>query len=197
MSNKGEIDIRIIRTRKTIMNSFMELLRDKSFEAIRISDISTKAAINRATFYNHFTDKYHLLDEITNETLLGHMRKNLGEEEPFSPLVIQKIFLVLTNFHTDMADMCKKNYVEDLALYTNQILREEVKNTLLKSIQLKSPGEDPERLETLAAVLSWFVIGISYEWKRTKNISAEAYFKIFRQDYERIILEFDCTESQF
>ncbi len=58
------IDPRILRTRKLIMNGFHELLTEKNFQSITVSEITTRANINRATFYAHFADKYTLFDYV-------------------------------------------------------------------------------------------------------------------------------------
>lgn len=55
-------DPRVRRTRKLLMQSFMELLAEKSFDEIAIHEITERVEVNRATFYNHFQDKYQLLD---------------------------------------------------------------------------------------------------------------------------------------
>jgi AcrR family transcriptional regulator len=63
------IDLRVLKTRKLIRDSFIELINKKSFETITINDISTKAQINRSTFYLHYTDKYELLDKTVKEAI--------------------------------------------------------------------------------------------------------------------------------
>ena len=45
----------------------MQILENKSFEAITIGDIAKKAQINRGTFYLHFQDKFDLLDQIEQQ----------------------------------------------------------------------------------------------------------------------------------
>ena len=47
---------RVLRTRKLIMDSFIDLSGKKEFKDITIKDITTEAMINRATFYYHFED---------------------------------------------------------------------------------------------------------------------------------------------
>ena len=55
-------DPRVTRTRQLILDAFMELLHEKSFEVITIQDIADGATINRVTFYAHFQDKFALLE---------------------------------------------------------------------------------------------------------------------------------------
>ena len=97
------IDIRSKKTRQQIIEAFITLLHQKSLEKIKIADITNQAQINRATFYNYFTDKYHLLDMITKETLLAQIQEQILPDEPFSLELLKKIFLILADFHTDMA----------------------------------------------------------------------------------------------
>ena len=60
------VDPRIRRTRALLQNSLAELLRTKSFEKISVADIADAATLNRATFYDHYTDKYALLDGLVS-----------------------------------------------------------------------------------------------------------------------------------
>lgn len=50
-----------------IKESLLTLLTDKSVNKITINDICYKANIKRSTFYNHYRDKYHVLEEINAE----------------------------------------------------------------------------------------------------------------------------------
>ena len=59
MENK--IDLRIIKTKKNIYETFENLMKNHSFEEIKVSDICTLAMIIRYTFYAHYNDKYELL----------------------------------------------------------------------------------------------------------------------------------------
>ena len=56
-----------IRSRKMIRQAFLELLKEKSFEKITVTDIVKRADINRSTFYAHYPDVMGLLDEIQME----------------------------------------------------------------------------------------------------------------------------------
>ncbi len=55
-------DPRIRRTRKLLQGALGALMRTKSFDEISVQDITEAATVNRATFYDHYTDKYALLD---------------------------------------------------------------------------------------------------------------------------------------
>ncbi|GJM68954.1 hypothetical protein HMSSN036_11700 [Paenibacillus macerans] len=57
------MDRRIAKTRQAIMEAFVMLMGEKSFEKITIQEIADRANVNRGTVYLHFTDKYALLDQ--------------------------------------------------------------------------------------------------------------------------------------
>lgn len=56
-----------LRSKKWIRQAFMELLKEKDFEKITVTDIVNRADINRSTFYAHYKDVYALVEEIQNE----------------------------------------------------------------------------------------------------------------------------------
>lgn len=58
-----------VRSRRMIRQAFMELLREKPFEKITVTDIVNRADINRSTFYAHYPDVYGLVDEVLNEII--------------------------------------------------------------------------------------------------------------------------------
>lgn len=67
MSNK--LDPRIKRTLHVISDALISLMEEKGFDHITVRDITSRAEINRATFYLHYQDKYDLLDRIVDEMI--------------------------------------------------------------------------------------------------------------------------------
>lgn len=54
-------DLRIVRTRKLLSNTLLDMMEEESIEKISVIELCNRAMVNRATFYAHFEDKYHLL----------------------------------------------------------------------------------------------------------------------------------------
>lgn len=61
MKNKITPDRRIQRTRQLLLNSLIELILEKGYEAITVQNIIDRANVGRSTFYSHFQDKEDLL----------------------------------------------------------------------------------------------------------------------------------------
>lgn len=59
---KNKTDLRIIKTKKKLSQALIELLQEKNYENIKISDLCVRAGISRATFYNNFID----IDDVMN-----------------------------------------------------------------------------------------------------------------------------------
>lgn len=60
-------DRRVIRTKKAIRHALVSLIEDRGFDALSVKDITTRANINRGTFYLHYRDKFDLLDQTLKE----------------------------------------------------------------------------------------------------------------------------------
>ena len=61
MGEGSSIDRRIIRARNATRNVLVTLIKDEGFDALSVKDITTRAIINRGTFYLHFIDEFELL----------------------------------------------------------------------------------------------------------------------------------------
>ena len=62
-------DRRIRRTQKLLKDSLIGLMQEKEFKNISVKDITERADLNRGTFYLHYTDTYHLLQQMEDEVL--------------------------------------------------------------------------------------------------------------------------------
>lgn len=62
-------------TKRLIANSFKELMLQIPFEKITIKMITDHASVIRPTFYNHFHDKYELVEWIVNDEIIDPARE--------------------------------------------------------------------------------------------------------------------------
>lgn len=58
-----------IRSRRLIREAYTQLLKEKDLQKITVTDIVTRADINRATFYAHYPDVRGVTEEIENEII--------------------------------------------------------------------------------------------------------------------------------
>lgn len=69
MYKAKKIDVRVKRTYRQLIESFLKLLNEKNFDDISISEICDKADVHRATFYKHFNDKTEFLNFCVQQLL--------------------------------------------------------------------------------------------------------------------------------
>lgn len=56
------------RSRRLLKEAFMELLAEKPYESITVSDVARKADLNRGTFYAHFDNVDDLMRSVMADT---------------------------------------------------------------------------------------------------------------------------------
>ena len=62
-------DRRVIKTKKNLKATLIEMMGEISFEQISITELCKRAEIRRITFYAHYSDKYALADDIFSDML--------------------------------------------------------------------------------------------------------------------------------
>lgn len=61
MSQKNKLDPRVQRSRQWMQTALLELINEKEYEKISITDITDRAGLSRPTFYLHYSSKDELL----------------------------------------------------------------------------------------------------------------------------------------
>lgn len=171
---KTKTDPRMIRTRKLIMDAFIELSNKKEFKDITVKDITSVAMINRATFYYHFEDIYDLLEKALSEVLLINLDTRKLENDKLNEQTIIYVFQAITKFQQSLSNRCHRGYEDTIA----SIIREHLEVVFYKMLLKQHQSKDEESLKLTATILSWGVYGASVEWRRKQDeISPEQFIK--------------------
>lgn len=171
---QSKTDPRVLRTRRLIMDSFIELSAKKEFKDITIKDITTEAMINRATFYYHFEDIYDLLEKALSEVLLVNLNDEAYKTDKLNEEAVISIFTAITNFQKSLSNRCHRGYEDTIA----RIIREQLEVIFYKMLVNQSTMVDKEAPKINAVILSWGIYGASVEWKRNgMTIPPEEFIK--------------------
>ncbi len=160
------IDPRVKRTRKLIVDAFVSLQAEKSFDDITIQDIAARATVNRATFYAHFPDKYALLDDLIREGFGLTLQARLSARMDTTPEHLRQLFLAVTDHMSSIETRCRRSFKMFESLVEAQIKRqlgEQVRAWL--DIQPLAHVQ-PSRLAIAATLMSWSLYGAAVEWRR-------------------------------
>ena len=99
-----KVDLRVIKTKQNLYEGLLLLLKDNSFENIRVLDICNKANINRSTFYDHFSDKYELLNSLFND-IQNDFNNNIVKIEKFNNIkdyYLEVVKRLLNHFNSNI-----------------------------------------------------------------------------------------------
>lgn len=76
---------KLTRVERLIRTAFAELLEEREFPEIKVTDIIHRADVSRSAFYSHYEDKFDLIAQIEKElmdgflALMQRVRKDGGE----------------------------------------------------------------------------------------------------------------------
>jgi AcrR family transcriptional regulator len=171
-----QIDPRILRTRKLIMDAFIELTKKTDFNHITIGDITSAATVNRATFYNHFFDKYDLLEKVLRESVMREVLQEVSMHEVINEETIKSIFISIIKFHTSVGNQCQRSY-EAFTPQIETIFKKELQAFFSEWAGRQSSNQNRIELETFAVMLSWSLYGAAMYWMQNRSTQPEDYVK--------------------
>lgn len=163
-------DLRVIKTQNLLYQTLVDLLKDKPFEEIKVSDICNTALINRSTFYAHYNDKYELLASYINN-LKNALTKELEKNNNISNS--KEYYMEMIKLFLDHIEEKKNVYVSVMINNQNSItmdiLYEVINNDVTKRIQ----KDDFNTSGVPSSIISKFYIGavlsVGLEWLRNNS----------------------------
>lgn len=171
-----QIDPRILRTRKLIMDAFIELTKKKDFNDITIGDITSAATVNRATFYNHFFDKHDLLERVLSESVMREVLQEVSKHEVINEETITSIFNSIIKFQISVSNQCQRSF-EALAPQIETNFKKELQAFFSERAQRQWSNQIRIEIEIFAVMLSWSLYGAAMHWMHNRSINPEDYVK--------------------
>jgi AcrR family transcriptional regulator len=178
----NDADPRVKRTRKLIVDAFLALVGEKSFQAISVQDIAERATVNRATFYTHFEDKYALIDWVVRDQFRAALTERLGPAPQFTLDNLRLLVVTVSEFlgqfqghHCPPGERSEQlrmevKLQEELAAFLLGWLRQ------VPLAQERGSGSGGVTREAAASLLSWEIFGAGIEWSGGERLRpAEAW----------------------
>lgn len=120
MNKKKSLDPRSQRARKLIQTAFMDLLREKKYDQITVTEIVERAGLARPTFYNNYETKDYLLHSIIDEVLerfFGDMPKwEVVSQAPDSEELIGINFFRIWKEHAELFTLFNQRDIDQLVI---------------------------------------------------------------------------------
>ena len=168
--DEKKVDPRIKRTRQLLQQALMDLMREKSFQAITVQDIAERATVNRVTFYAHFQDKYALLEYTIREMIKQQLRSQVPAGAPFSQENLARLILTVCEFLAQMGHQCPPPHGQLEPLMEKQI-KAELYEVLYAWLPEASSGKSKRRptAEQAAMISSWAIYGGAVQWSQQER----------------------------
>ncbi|OWA37395.1 hypothetical protein B9G55_04865 [Saccharibacillus sp. O16] len=96
------MDRRVRKTRETLFETLIEMLRQKDLERITVQEIADHADVHRGTVYLHFQDKFDLLNQCM-DSYLQRLNDSCRPDDPSEP--IEDALLRTFRYLEDSADV--------------------------------------------------------------------------------------------
>lgn len=163
-----KLDPRIRRTRQLLFEAFQNLLAEKSFHLITVQDIAERSTLNRATFYDHFTDKFALLEAMMGERFATLIDARMAGNDGTCQAALRPLILAACDFLAEVSSGCQKQQRQ-----FEPIVESQVKALIRESLLVGLCSHGAQNPELKATMVSWAIAGAAFQWSREKKISAE------------------------
>ena len=164
----SKIDPRIRRTRQMLFQAFQELLAEKTFDQISVQDISERSTLNRATFYDHFTDKFALLEAMMGERFSTLIVARMAGSERTCETSLRQLILAACDFLAEVSSGCQKHQRQ-----FEPFVESQVKAILCEFLLEGMKSHKTKNPELKATMVSWAIAGAALQWSREKKVSAD------------------------
>jgi AcrR family transcriptional regulator len=162
------LDPRIRRTRQLLQGALRTLLQSKSFEEISVHDIAEAATVNRATFYDHYADKFALLEALVAggfHMLLHEMRVGFDGTCPAAAsAVIEATCVYLVQMHEGHVECERQTAFGPL---TDSAITAAIFQVLNNGMEKPEAANRPAGM--IATAASWAIYGAVKQWFHTPS----------------------------
>jgi AcrR family transcriptional regulator len=163
-----KLDPRIRRTRQMLFEAFQDLLREKTFPLITVQDIAERSTLNRATFYDHFTDKFALLEAMMGERFETLIAARIAGNEGTCEAALRQLILATCDFLAEVSSGCQKHQRQ-----FEPMVESRVKAVMRESLLAGLRNHGARNPELKATLVSWAITGAALQWSREKKTSAD------------------------
>jgi AcrR family transcriptional regulator len=157
---EGTLDPRIRRTRQMLQQSLDKLLETKEFVKVSVQDITDVATVNRATFYDHYADKFALLECMVGSRFHELLAERQVQFDGTCTSALKAIVLAVCDTLTRMQG---PKGTWQLEPHMEHAIIAVVRGTLLEGLK-RQPPEKAIAPEMIAASASWAIYGAAKEW---------------------------------
>ncbi len=153
-------DRRVTRTRQQLCDALVELILEKGYDPVTVSNIAERAHVGRATFYLHYHDKEELLIDSVRHVMDKLVRRMKNDANKLSKVPLTTIFR-----------HASENYYLYYVIHSKQgsaaatrLIREYITKAVLFYLPIKSKDDEGLPTELLALHISGALFSLIEWW---------------------------------
>lgn len=157
------------RTHELIKENLLTLLAKQKLSDITVYDICDSTFITRSTFYNHYKDKFHVLESINEDFCLkikDHLNLRFNSVD-IEPLLIDLIDNINKEFFLIMIDIQEENV--NLRKDIQLIFENTMHNHLISNRSNRRPGTSDLFIEKLFSSIAMTFLEYSTKYGQTEE----------------------------
>jgi AcrR family transcriptional regulator len=173
----------IDRTKRLIREAFMQLIEEKPYKKITVTDICARAGFARKTFYAHYETKQDIIAEQLNNFLEGSFYGPMSEIKKFPPRseeemkILKLIEMWKENMH--FFQFLAENALNDFLVSKYVEMLDKIQTDLINPAMEIDPQKIP--MDYFYIYMANAQIGILQHWvKNDIRISSEDLGRIMR-----------------
>lgn len=160
-ANRAKTDRRVLRTRDTLGDALIELIREKPFEEITVQQILERAGVGRSTFYAHYRDKDDLfLSDVEDFLELFSTWLTRGGAGPQRLAPVAELCAHISDWRDFIATLSAQGKLEDIWTLGRGFFARSIEERL----RLARVTADPAQLAAQAHALSGSMFSLIDWW---------------------------------
>jgi AcrR family transcriptional regulator len=142
-------------------------MQSRCFDEIAVQDITEAATVNRATFYDHYTDKYALLEAMVAGGFHTLLHERNVTYDGTCPSAVRALILATCDYlihaHAGGTECQRHSAFEPLI---DAAVTQAIRRVLMAGMPKFAPASGPPP-EMVATAASWAIYGAVKEWFST------------------------------
>lgn len=157
-------DLRVRRTQKWLQNALIQLMREKPYGEIQVTEITDQAEVSRPTFYLHYRSKNELLLSLVDQAFV-EFYSDLAAATTVGGYTRLKLCTQLFHYWERHIDLLKLIAMADVQHEVVERLRDYLRQILLHlKAHTGKPAADGHALDLMVSFMASGVYALLSQW---------------------------------